>query len=302
MSTLKIIIFITISAVVVVHILLAAHIYRRLFFRKKKSIEDELRIQITNGLISENYYEELNLNKIIIDSEDNYKLAGYIVKCENPIGCIILSHGISCSHATMLWNVELLKRNDYDVLLIDQRGYGNSSKTISTYGFKETKDMILWIKYLKSLNYNRVGILGHSMGAAIALLTCNELCKPDFIISESAFSNLKELVKFQIRTKKLPVTILIFIVNIICKLFNGFSLGEIDTLGAIRNTKIPILFIHGTNDSVIPSYMSKAMAEVTNNEIFYINNCSHYIHKDIKPSLFEYENRISNFLSKVRKS
>lgn len=302
MSTLKIILFITIGAILILHFLLAVYIYRRLFFRKKKSIENELKTQIRNGLISDDYYEKLNLDKFIINSEDNYKLAGYIVKCENPIGCIILSHGISCNHATMLWNVELLKRNNYDVLLIDQRGYGNSSKTISTYGFKEVNDMVLWIKYLRNLNYNRVGILGHSMGAAIALLTCKEIYKPDFIISESAFSNLKELVKFQIRGKKLLPTILISIVNIMCKLLNGFSLGEIDILRAIKDTNIPILFIHGKNDSVIPSYMSKSMAEATKNEMIYINNCDHYIHKDIKSSLVEYENIISKFLSRVNKS
>jgi hypothetical protein len=52
----------------------------------------------------------------------------------------------------------------------------------------------------------------------------------------------------------------------------------------------------------ISTIMSKDMAEVINSEIFYINNCDHYTHKDIKPSLAEYENIISNFLSTVNKS
>lgn len=297
MNRLKVIIFSIILAVLLFHIVVAVHIYRKLFFRKKKSIEHELKSLIRNDLISKNYYNELKLNKIIINSKDNCKLAGYIVKCENPIGCVILSHGISCNHATMLWNVELLKRNNYDVLLIDQRGYGNSSKTMTTYGFKETDDIILWIKYLRNLNYNKIGLLGHSMGASTALLTCRDLCKPDFIIAESAFSNLKELVKFQIRAKKLPPTVLLVTVNIICKMINGFKLSDIDVLGAIKDTKIPILFIHGKKDSVIPFYMSKDMAEASNNSIFYIENCDHYIHEDIKQYLDEYENVISNFLA-----
>ena len=300
MNTLEVIILFTVCVILVFLISLTGHIYRKLFFRKKKSIEDELKALIRRDLISENYYEKLKLNKIFINSEDNYKLAGYITKCKNPSGCIILSHGISCNHATMLWNVELLKRNNYDVLLIDQRGYGNSSKTISTYGVKETKDMVLWMKYLRNLNYNKVGILGHSMGASIALLTCAELCKPNFIIAESAYSNLQELVKFQISTKKMPINILLFMVNVTCKLLNGFKISDIDVIRAIRGTKIPILFIHGNNDSLTPSYMSKDMAKASNNEIFYIDNCGHYINKDIKNSLDEYENVISNFLSKLK--
>jgi uncharacterized protein len=297
LNKLKVIVLCTILVVLVFHIVLAVYIYRKLFFRKKKSIEHELKSLIRNDLISENYYEELKLNKITINSRDNYKLAGYIVKCKKPIGCVILSHGISCNHATMLWNVELLKRNNYDVLLIDQRGYGNSSITSTTYGLKETNDIVLWMKYLKNLKYNKVGILGHSMGASIALLTCKEDCKPDFIIAESAFSNLKELVKFQISAKQLPPTVLLFIVNVICKLINGFKLSDIDVLRAVKDTNIPILFIHGRKDSVIPFYMSKDMAEVSKSEMFYIDNCDHYIHEDISPYLCEYENIISNFLS-----
>ena len=300
MNTAEVIILFIISVILVFLISLTGHIYRKIFFRKKKSIEDELKALIRRNLIDENYYEDLKLNRIFINSEDNYKLAGYIAKCKNPIGCIILSHGISCNHATMLWNVELLKRNNYDVLLIDQRGYGNSSKTISTYGFKETKDMVLWMEYLKSLNYKKIGILGHSMGASIALLTCAECCKPDFIIAESAYSNLQELIKFQISKKKVPVNILVFMVNVTSNIINGVKLSNIDVIRAIKGAKIPILFIHGKDDSLTPPYMSKDMAEASNNEIFYIDNCGHYINKDIKESLDDYENIISKFLSKLK--
>lgn len=278
---------------------MTTHIYRKLFYRRKKSIEYEIKTLIENGLISDKYYENLKPSKIIINSADGYNLAGYLVKCKNPIGSIILSHGISCNHATMLWHVEFFKRKNYDVLLIDQRGYGNSSSTISTYGFKETNDIVLWIKYLRNLNYNTVGIFGHSMGASTALLTCNESIKPDFIISESAYSNLHELVQFQLRSKKIPPYVFVSMVSIVCKLFNGFMLSDIDVLKAIENTKVPILFIHGNKDGLIPNYMSDNMATITNNTIFVIDNCDHYISEDIREYLCEYENAISNFLSKI---
>lgn len=299
LNILKEIISFSTIVILISIIVMTIHIYRKLFYRRKKSIENEIKALIENGLISDKYYENLKLNKIIIKSADNLNLAGYLIKCENPIGCIILSHGISCNHATMLWRVEIFKRKNYDVLLIDQRGYGNSSPAKSTYGFKESNDIVLWIKYLKNLNYDKVGILGHSMGASIALLTCNEVVKPDFVISESAYSNLHELVKFQLRSKKIPIYILVTLVSIVCKILNGFMLSDINVLKAIENTKVPILFIHGNRDNLTPCHMSNNMAKASNNKIFIIDNCNHYLVENIKESLCEYEKVIGKFLSTI---
>lgn len=300
MDILKVFVFAIVLIIFVPIFIITTHTYRKLFYRKKKSIDHEIKSLVETGLISDKYYVGLKINKIIIKSADNLNLAGYLIKCKKPIGSIILSHGISCNHATMLWHIEFFKRENYDVLLIDQRGYGNSSKTISTYGFKETDDIIRWIKYLRSLNYNKVGILGHSMGAAIALLTCSELNNPDFVISESAYCNLNELVEFQLRSKKIPPYIFVRIVSVVCKIFNGFKLSDIDVIKAVEDTKVPILFIHGNCDNLIPSYMSEKMAKVSNNKIFIIDNCSHYLYKNISRSLFQYEEAISNFLSTLK--
>lgn len=251
---------------------------------------------IDKKLITSTYYKDLKLTKIVINSFDNLDLAGYLVKCKNPIGCVILSHGISNNHVTMLSHVEFFRKKNYDVLLIDQRGHCNSSPTISTYGFKETKDITLWIKYLKSLGYDNIGIMGHSMGASIALLSCAQAIKPNFVISESAFSNLHELVAFQIRAKKVPPFIFVNTVSLVCKILNNFWLSDINVLDAIRDTKVPILFIHGDIDALIPCYMSKNMAKATNNKLFIVKNCRHSIFRNIEFSLSEYEKVISDFL------
>lgn len=106
---------------------------------------------VAKDLISEDYYNNLKLTKTIINTSDNCELVGYLTKCENSVGCILLSHGVSCNHGTMLGHVDFLKKHGYDVFLIDQRGHGNSSKAISTFGIKEKKDMVLWLDYLKNL-------------------------------------------------------------------------------------------------------------------------------------------------------
>lgn len=293
------IIYIVALILFILILIITFHAYRKLFCRKKRTVLEEMQNLIDKNLISRDYYASLYLKNISIKTSDNYNICGYLTSCKNPIGCIILSHGISCNHATMLHHVEFFKNQNYDVLLVDQRGHGNSDLTISTYGFKEKEDISLWIVYLRNIGYKKIGIMGHSMGASIALLTCSEPVNPDFVISESAYSNLKDLIKFNSEDMKLLSPLIIFNLNLICKVLHGFSLEDIDVLKAIKPSNIPILFIHGDKDELIPFHMSTDMRKATNNDIYIVKNCGHNIYNNIDSSLNEYENKIESFLNKV---
>lgn len=275
-------------------------VYKNIFLRKKRSIEEEISTLVNKGLISENYYNNLTLTKTIITTSDNYELVGYLTKCENSIGCVLLSHGVSCNHGTMLGHVDFFKKHGYDVFLIDQRGHGNSSKATSTFGINEKKDMVLWLDFLKKLNYKNIGIFGHSMGASIALLTCNETIRPDFIISESAFSNFNDLIKWQLNKKRVPDFFAI-VLGFLCKIVHGLNLKDINIITTIKDSNIPILFIHGSEDNLIPWQMSRLMSDISNNPIYLVEKCNHHIYKNIDVSLSYYENIINSFLKTLRK-
>lgn len=273
-------------------------VYRKIFCRNKRTVQQEIDTLVSKGLIDEGYYDNLAMTRIMIKTKDNCQLAGYLAKCGNPMGCILLSHGISSSHAKLLGHVEFFKAHNYDVLLIDQRGYGNSSKSISTYGVKEKEDLLLWISRLRNIGYSKIGIFGHSMGASAALLTCKAAEGPDFIIAESGFSNFSALLKWQLSQNKLPYFAVAPILNIICRVFHGFALDRIDVISEIKDCKIPLLFIHGREDKLIPCVMSKAMSEATGSELYIVEGCGHSIYNNIHHSRYEYEKVLNDFLSK----
>lgn len=274
-------------------------VYRKVFCRKKRTVEQELVTLISKGLIGENYYENLVLKGFSIKASDNCQLAGYLTKCSTPVGCVLLSHGISSSHAKLLGHVEFFKSRNFDVFLIDQRGYGKSSKSISTYGVKEKEDLLLWLAYLRNMGYSKIGILGHSMGASAALLTSNAKAGPDFIIAESAFSSFNALLRWQLKQKKIPNFPAVQILNIICKIFHGFSLDSIDVLREISGCHVPLLFIHGKEDKLIPYEMSKALSEASNSEFYAVDGCGHSIYMNIDNSIYEYEKKIDDFLKTI---
>jgi pimeloyl-ACP methyl ester carboxylesterase len=174
-------------------------VYSSLFKRTKRSVAADIEMLVSKNLITEDYYKRLPMENIKILSKDGITLNGYIIKNSNKsIGWVILCHGISSNHATLLSHVDFFMNYGFSVLLIDQRGHGQSGNAITTYGILEKQDISLWIGYIRKIYgaETLVGLMGHSMGASSALMTCSTEHKPNFIIAEAPFSNLKKLIKY----------------------------------------------------------------------------------------------------------
>jgi glycosyltransferase involved in cell wall biosynthesis/pimeloyl-ACP methyl ester carboxylesterase len=78
---------------------------------------------------------------------------------------------------------------EYDVIVFDFRGHGKSSD-VFTWTAHEQKDLRAIIKYAKEAHYEKIGVAGFSLGAAIALIeaSCNQ--DIDSVIAVSTPSGL----------------------------------------------------------------------------------------------------------------
>lgn len=78
---------------------------------------------------------------------------------------VILVHGLSSSKETMYYLRDVLK-DSYKVYSIDCRGHGLSDKMANYTLEDHAKDVIA---FAKSLNYDKVNLIGYSMGSYISL-------------------------------------------------------------------------------------------------------------------------------------
>jgi pimeloyl-ACP methyl ester carboxylesterase len=112
---------------------------------------------------------------------DAWFLPASSVNVENPVESvptIIVVHGfrVCKKHYTTLIVSAMLHRNNYNVLLIDLRNHGKSTKQhptpYATFGSKEHHDVIGAVTYLKNRfgSDYKVGLYGASMGGATALI------------------------------------------------------------------------------------------------------------------------------------
>lgn len=200
--------------------------------------------------------------EVSIESFDGLNLHGYLVKGENHSRTIICVHGYrgSPEHDFGPAFRELLKSGD--LLLVDQRAHGKSEGKFITFGVNECKDCKSWVQYIldKRGQDHPVYLNGISMGATSVLLASalNLPKNTRGIIADCGFSSpceiISEVAKKMLKTKP---DALVNCVDIYCKALGKFSIKGTCTESAMRQNSIPILFVHGQKDSLVPYHMTR---------------------------------------------
>ena len=185
----------------------------------------------------------LKYKDVEFKSEDGTLLKGYLVKAKNTKGLIILSHGYSYDKQSMLPAAKELYKHDYSSLLFDYRAHGESGGHKTTIGFLEQEDLISAIDFAKHFS-KKIGVFGISMGAATSIFVGEKTTGLTCIISDSSFADLKEAIYH-----KLPV-----LRDIIVKFmeFQGVNFKKTKPISVANKIPIPIFFIHGDKDALIP--------------------------------------------------
>ena len=151
-----------------------------------------------------------------------------------------------------------LKRS---ALLIDQRASGKSDGSVITFGIKERYDCALWAEYA----YNRFGdnvklfLTGISMGAATVLMA-SSIPLPKTVVgvvADCGYSTPKDIIKLTVKKMKLSPRLFYPFIKLGAKIYGKFNLEEFSPLQAMQNAKLPVLFIHGTEDGFVPFDMSE---------------------------------------------
>lgn len=205
---------------------------------------------------------DLKPENIFFNSSDEIKLAGIFIKGTLP-ATIILLHGYGRSKEQMLPQASFLNKTGFNILMFDFRASGESGGKYITFGMKEQNDLagaISYLKIRKDVDPRKIGLLGFSMGGAVAIMESAQLPEIKAIIINSSFARFKTIIwnNFQIYLKGLPFFPLGWVVLLLIKLRTGIyypRINPIKYLGKLQ--KRSLMIIHGTHDKRIP--MEEAM-------------------------------------------
>ena len=242
---------------------------------------------------------------LFINTPNDYKVeAMYISSNQQTDKTMVLVHGIESYYFEMLKIAFNYLDNGYNVLIYNQRHTGNSGGDDYTFGFYERFDLDSVVNYVKKKSPSgKIGVHGYSMGAATSAMhsELNEKTKNvDFYILDSPFSKMKDAVRMGIEDKNIPIiptSYIQFCGNIYTKLKSGFWYEKVNPIEAISHTTVPVMFIHGTKDTVCDPENSKEMYDAVKHnkkEIWYIEGSKHVGGYDDKGQ--EYFDNIFEFI------
>jgi dipeptidyl aminopeptidase/acylaminoacyl peptidase len=149
----------------------------------------------------------------------------------------------------------------HNVLLIDQRSHGNSQGNVITFGLLERYDLLAWANYAAERfgKGTPIFLSGISMGAATVLM-CSELDLPESvagIVADCPYSSPGEIIQKVCKDMHMPPRLAYPFVRLGARLYGGFRLTNEGPITAVKNSRVPILLIHGEDDRFVPCDMSR---------------------------------------------
>ncbi|NTV63032.1 MAG: alpha/beta fold hydrolase [Oscillochloris sp.] len=188
-------------------------------------------------------------------SADGLTLTGWWLPRPESHEVIIGSHGHSGSKDDLLGIGTSLWRAGFNVLLFDYRGRGDSDPWPHSLVSREVDDLLAAVAYAQSrVAGARIGVVGFSMGAAVAIMAAGREPAIAALVADSSFTAVADVVAHGVRqTLGVPPAPLIRAADEVLARRHGYRFTQarpIDFVGAISPR--PIMIIHGADDSTVP--------------------------------------------------
>ena len=289
--------------------------FRMVFYSKNKQNKDPNVIDIPDDPFYRNfrdviiedvkYSRSLNYKEYSIKSFDGLKLTGRYYECIKGAPIEIMFHGYrGNAERDLSTGIKRAFRCNRNVLLVNQRASSTSEGHVITFGINERKDCLEWIKLVVNEFGNDVKILltGVSMGAATVLMaSCMDLPENvKGILADCGYNKPSDIIKKVIKEMKLPADFFYHFVKLGGKIFGKFNIDETSPYEAVQKSKVPIIFIHGDQDSIVPCDMSKKLYDActSKKKIVTINNSDHGVSYLVDPE--KYVNELNEFFKDVK--
>jgi len=185
---------------------------------------------------------------------------------------------------------EYLKRG-WNVLIPDLRASGKSDGEFITMGALESRDVFDWAAKISADNPDTKIILhGVSMGAATALMTAalepKNLCA---VVEDCGYTSAYDMFTAQLnKIFGLPEYPVMPCANIVCKIKTGVKISDAAPIDGVDKIKVPILFIHGDEDKLVPFEMLDKLYDkaVAPKEKFVVAGAGHADAKRTNPAVY----------------
>ena len=229
-------------------------------------------------------YQEVWL-PVEVTATESQLIHGWWMRANKPSDRVLLYlHGNSQNISANLNRANWFRELGFSVLLIDYRGYGRSQGNFPNELQVYQDAAVAW-NYLhekQKIPSGQIFIYGHSLGGAIAIDLAVKQPYAGGLIIESSFTSIREMVDYQSIFSIFPVDLILT--------------QRFESIKKLPNLKMPVLFIHGSNDSTVPAFMSESLYAVAPEpkKIITIPNAGH--NNLVKVASYEYKKAVRSLI------
>jgi fermentation-respiration switch protein FrsA (DUF1100 family) len=196
----------------------------------------------------------LNYEDVRIQTNDGQSIAGWFLPAPAsnaaqaaPLAAdgrtLLFLHGNAGNISHRLDSLAYFHRLGFAVLIIDYRGYGQSTGKPSVKGtLIDARAAWDWLLAQKGVRPASIVIFGRSLGGAVAAGLAGET-NPGALIMESSFTSMYDVAKGLYPF--LPVSL--------------FLPQDYDSIKSLRDGSFPLLVVHSADDELIPFALGEAV-------------------------------------------
>lgn len=249
----------------------------------------------------EEWIQDINQEKVEIRAKDGITLRGteYLIDKQNNKWAIVL-HGYRSEPKSVNSIGMHFSKNGYNVLIPCMRACSESDGEYIGMGWLDKNDLQDWISLIIEQNQNAEIILhGSSMGAATVLMASGDNLPENVkaIIADSGYTSVWDIFASEAKARfNLPTFPVLDMFRIIANIRANYDIKEASAIEQVKNSKTPILFIHGDRDDFVPEYMCEELYEAANcsKDKLIIHDAGHIESKYKEPET--YYNKIFDFI------
>lgn len=164
-----------------------------------------------------------------------------------------------------LARVSAFRQLGFSVLVFDYRGYGLSEGDFPNESqvYQDSQAAWNYLREERQVPPEQIMIYGESLGGAIALDLALRHPEAGGLVLQSSFTSMTEAIRSNQFFQLFPVDQLLT--------------ERFDSLSKVRSLQVPVLFLHGSADSVVPPTMSQQLYDAAPQpkQLFLISEADH---------------------------
>ena len=191
----------------------------------------------------------------------------------------------------------------FNVFIVDHQAHGDSEGKYIGFGSHESRDGMQWLRFINDTFGSDIQIILHgvSMGCATVTLMSGNPDLPKnvkFTVADCGYTSPWAEFDYQLKNAHVPSSPLLDGANFFNKRIAKYDFKKVDSVESVKHAQVPMLFIHGTKDDFVPTYMVNELYDAcsSDKDILLVEGAGHA--ESYPTDSAAYEAKVRSFIDK----